>query len=678
MTDQRAKGADMRTRLHRLAAAGLAILLVMMAVTTGAAGDAGGGDAGGGKPPKGRTVRVGAASRSVLPTVDGSYAYLEGPLPGADDRESLGVFVPEWDQGRVAVGNGDDRSFWVHDDLRVRAMAVDDPRSDHLVVLVSSDLYMIFRPDGDQIRARVAERLPRHVHKPVDVVIAATHNHHGPDTAFNVNHEWYDHMTDQAADAVVDAIRHRQPATLRVATGEHWFGTDDGTDPQVIDPTMNVLQATARNGHVIATMVQWNNHPESTLGWDPPVPPDDCAVLTAMGETCDTEGRYFTADFPGVVARQLGRRYGGEVLYFSGALGVIIGPGGAPVWEVDAAHPLGDQYTPPPGAVAPDGSTDHTAENFRRATIIGEQAAAAASRLLEHARPVRDTAIHYGEQPFYTRLSNMGFRLLLTVGPDGRTRLGHTVGVLYNCPATGPKTDATCTPDGMASIADPVLGEVRAGDHLRSSVGLLTIGDDIAMVLMPAEMAGELVVGLPAEFRSDPARWYREPLDRHAFADAFQTPGYIRNRVDAAHVFTIGLGNDELGYVLPISDWRIACVADLLTGNPGTCALLHAIGAIDHPDAVAGATCKRLAEDPAAGPELEATFGPDVREAVEASCRYGQVLGEAQGHYEETNAAGWDLAEDILAAVAALTGDDDPTELNPAFPGYWPGFPPAG
>ncbi len=219
-----------------------------MAVVAGVTGSAEGADVAAAAPAA-RTVFVGAASRSVLPTVDGSYAYLD---VGASCRRTtatpLGIFVPEWDQGQVAVGNGDDRSFWVHDDLRLRAMAIDDPRSDRMVVLVASDLYMIFRNDGDEIRARVAERLPANVRKPVDVLIAATHNHHGPDTAFDVNHIWYEHMVEQAADAVLDAIAQRQPATFRVATGEHWFGADDGTDPQIIDPTMNVLQATARNG----------------------------------------------------------------------------------------------------------------------------------------------------------------------------------------------------------------------------------------------------------------------------------------------------------------------------------------------------------------------------------------------------------------------------------------------
>ena len=32
----------------------------------------------------------------------------------------------------------------------------------------------------------------------------------------------------------------------------------------------------------------------------------------------------------------------------------------------------------------------------------------------------------------------------------------------------------------------------------------------------------------------------------------------------------------------------------------------------------------------------------------------------------------------MLNAVAAITGNDDATEVNPDFPGWWPGFLPPG
>ncbi len=79
--------------------------------------------------PPDRNLAIGASSRSVLPLVDGSYRYLNRRLPTPRNAVDPGIFVPEWDDGRIAVGNGESESHWVHDDLRVTAMAIEDTRT---------------------------------------------------------------------------------------------------------------------------------------------------------------------------------------------------------------------------------------------------------------------------------------------------------------------------------------------------------------------------------------------------------------------------------------------------------------------------------------------------------------------------------------------------------------------
>ena len=302
-------------------------------------------------PPGEGTLRVGAASHTVLPLVNGGYDYLEAGFPARNDAYDPGIPVPKWDAGRIAVGNGEDDSYWVHDDIRATAMALDDSRSPEIVVVVATDLYMVFRNDAEEIRAKATALLPAGQAKKLRIVVSATHNHHGPDTSFDVNHTWYAQMVDQVAATVAAAVNNRRPARLHVAAGEHWFGMNDGTDPQIFDPRLNVLQAIDTQGKVIATTVQWNNHPEGTLGWEPPLDEivADCVQLGLTGSNCNAEGRYFTSDFPGIVRDDLHARYGGEVLFLNGALGVLIGPGGAQVWEVDEAHPLGNQMIAPAG-----------------------------------------------------------------------------------------------------------------------------------------------------------------------------------------------------------------------------------------------------------------------------------------------------------------------------------------
>ena len=79
---------------------------------------------------------------------------------------------------------------------------------------------------------------------------------------------------------------------------------------------------------------------------------------------------------------------------------------------------------------------------------------------------------------------------------------------------------------------------------------------------------------------------------------------------------------------------------------------------------MAGTTCKELAEDPTKIDEYPRTDGF----FIQASCRYGQALGEAQGHYEETNSAGWDLAVDVLAAVGQADRHANPARSTPSSP----------
>lgn len=616
-----------------------------------------------------RPIKVGAASLSVLPTVDGSHAYLDAVDPDPEDPFSPGLFVPAWDQGRVAVGNGDADSHWVHDDMEVTAVALQDQRSRNIQVVVAANLYMIFGVDAEVIRQRVAELVGAGTAGRLEIAISTDHNHHGPDTAFDVNHEWYELMIEQAAAAIVEAIEEMRPARLEVAEVDHYFGLRDSRDPQVLDPTLGVLRATATNGRTIATMLFWANHPETTLFWEPPTDAigDDCAQIGLT--PCTFEDRYFTADFPGWATRLVEDELGGEALYFNGAVGDLVTPLGANVWEVDDAAPLGLGLIPPEGAQPPIGAADFHERNFRRAYLIGRELAVAALDALQSAEPVMVPTIDYDVATFYTRMSNIGFRFLLVPGEGGRTSLGHTAGPLYTCPATGPKDDSTCAADDFATVSDELLGEIRAGDHTRSQVAYLRIGP-VGMMFVPAEIGAESTIGLPGAYLEEPTNWHLDDLSLHASGADYATVGYVKNRMADDYRWIVGLGNDEMGYVVPLADYRVKCVADDLAG-PGTCAALHAAGAIEYPDAVAGATCKAVTEDPS----LLAGYGA-AAEAIAASCKYGQALGEADDHYEETNSVGWDLEADILTAVGVLTGNTDPATVNADFPGWWMGHTP--
>ncbi len=636
--------------------------------------------------PDPAALSAGAASRSVLPTVANGRAFVSD-APGWNrpdasapiDPDSPGVYVPEWDQGQVDVGNGAADAAWVHDDLRVSALALE--YGGDQVILVSADVYMVFSPDADEIAKRAHDALPREW-RDAPVLIAATHNHHGPDTAFSVNDDWYELFATEAVGAVVDAVAAMQPATLEVASGEHRFGASDTRDPVVIDPNLRLLIARqAGTPDVIGSVVQWANHPETTLGWNPPGVSKAkleqiCAEQRWSADDCSAEGRYFTADYPGAMREVVQRELGGEVLYFNGALGSQVGPGSAPAWLIDAAHPVGNGWTVPDGAFplglceSPD---PYLCQSFAKTETIGTQLADAVVRLAEATTPVDVAGLFVRHQEFFTRLTNIGFRVLLADGD-----LGWRAPTVYSC-GSGALDNSNCASDDGELEDDPILtpltdSQITTGDVIKSRLVHLDLGD-VGFLFMPGELPPELVIGLPRDFDAAPEKYYRDDPDLHAFGSKYDSPGYLLSLVEESTTFTVGLGTEELGYFVPISDYRLRCVDGVLAQG-STCAGLFADGFIEFPDAVAGTTCQAIDNDPAT-----LTLYPDsVGEALAAVCRYGQAIGreigEPEGHYEETNAAGWNLVDDLWAAATELFGRPGTGPINPDNPGYTPDNPP--
>ncbi len=623
----------------------------------------------------GSGLQVGASSRSVLPTVGGTSDYVSS-APGWSnvDPWSPGLFVPAFDQGAVDVGNGNDDAAWVHDDVKATAVAIRE--GDSLIVLVTADVYMIFAADAAEIEARARKMLPTEWRDTAKIIISATHNHHGPDTAFSVNAKWYDAMADQTSATINDAVLALEPATLAVASGEHRFGVNDARDPIVIDPALIVLVATSTaTNDVIATIVQWTSHPETTLGFEPSKNFDisaACAAKGWTGDNCKADGRYFTADYPGVLRDVVSAEIGGEVLYFNGPLGSQIGPGQAPTWVVDAEHPVGNGWTVPAGAQPVPGTTDYLGQSFAKTEAIGTQLGEHVLQLVASAKPLAVSSLVWREQPFYTRLTNIGFRVLLA-----DKSLGWQTPTAYNC--TLPLSDATCVSDGGKTVDDPVLtpltgSQIRVGDVLETRLVHVSLGS-VGFLFMPGELPPELVIGLPADFLTANDRFYRDTTEDHARGADYTIPGYLLDLVSEPTTFTIGLGGDELGYWVPLNEVKLRCAADII-GPAGGCQRALEAGAIKAPDGVSGPVCKAITDDPTA---LD-SFSAEVAKVVSDSCRYGQALGrelgEPPGHYEETNSAGWDLVADTWAAAVKLFGRDNSRQINPDNPGYTPEFPP--
>ena len=75
--------------------------------------------------------------------VNGATDYVVPLSP--DDCCSPGTFVPQFDDGPIAVGNGASSAHWVRDVLKVRAVAIGPDPAGKTIVMVTAEVYMFLR-----------------------------------------------------------------------------------------------------------------------------------------------------------------------------------------------------------------------------------------------------------------------------------------------------------------------------------------------------------------------------------------------------------------------------------------------------------------------------------------------------------------------------------------------------
>ena len=652
--------------------------------------------------PYASDLLVGASVVTLLPEVDGSTSYFdplrESPLalePGDDGRDP-GVFVELWDVGTIPIGNGKPSSHWVHDEIRGGAMAfkdLNDPDNKTLV-LVTADVYMIFRQDIEELYDKVERAIGTEAFNDLWIIVTATHNHMGPDTSGlsgPFNHLYYEYMTSQLATAVVEAVQGMEAAELVVSQSDYQFGMADAHVPRIVDPTLNALQAVSATDpdRVIGTLVQWQSHPEETLGFGRDIYATDeqAAYLKSInqcysdddGQTCYVADQIISAGYAGIATKYImDQTNGAPALYIDGPVGGLLGPLHAYTWETEGedGRPAGNGTEIPEGAVI-------IPKNFHKAAVDGLELGRRALADLESGERVVDPAIRMEKLEYYGRLTNLGFRIGLSVKSNGvPLMLGHLPRELFICPNEGPWTDETCVSDNFESETDPYLNmPVRVGGFGKTEVHYVRMGP-ISMVTFPGEAVSELANGLPADFREDPREvYYESEEDRtnHADASTYTVGGYARQMMSGTYKWMLGLGQDELGYMIPISDWRIFCVGDEaeLGGQEGNCLAAYQAGIMDYQDydgehwSISGARCKAIMDDPTlleASPYTDIPGGADI---AWNSCYYGQTWNDADGHYEETVSGGWDYVDQWLNALREITGADDSLdEINEDFIGY--------
>lgn len=381
----------------------------------------------------------------------------------------------------------------VHDDIYARATFIHDGQFG--LAIVACDLIGLFH---DEV-AKVRKELGRLQLSPsIDyVLVSSTHTHAGPDTLGLWGPVGRTGITpgylDEVRTACVDAVRRAHRNARR---GTLRIGTADVN-------RLAELIGDSRLPKVIdsqLTVIQATNDGGEM-------------IVTLVNMPCHPEvlgskNKQLSSDFPSTLRRYLETKFGGLAVYNSGAVGGLLSP----------REPKSDPFTNEP---LPE---DEIGRMIAYGRIIGRIAEGA----IDQAQPLRGPIRAISREvliplwnPFY--------------------RLGGAIGVLQR-----PMLDADGRPVKMqqAATATAAAGAPAEGDlYLKTEIGLIQIGS-LQIAAVPGELYPELALGR-----------FQQPQEAAAdFPNAPLEPA-IYPLMTGRFKMVIGLANDEIGYIIPKSQW---------------------------------------------------------------------------------------------------------------------------
>lgn len=427
--------------------------------------------------------------------------------PGPDEGEGDGEFQAVWMAG---FQNGRPANS-VHDDLWARAVVL--RQGETSIALVSVDVVGYFNDEVDLVREEAAAAGVGVDH----IVVTATHVHEGPDTMgmwgkavfqSGVDEDYMTYVRAQIVAAVAAAEDNLTDATLRVGVGDSNTTSDtkgsrntirDSRDPVIIDQDVNVAWLRDPSGGTIATLVNWGNHPE--------VLSDENTALTSdfvhyVRESMEDGIDYTSYDVAGK---------GGVCVYLQGTVGGLMTPLGIEVTDGD-----GNNYSE---------------SNWDKAQALGRVVAEVALDALDNGQDVTDPDLAVRMVRFYMPVDNYGFQAMSLGGVFDRET--------YNW-------------DDTKDISDTNVPE------LRTEMDLIDVGP-IRMMTVPGELFPEIAVGGYDQSRVGTTADEFIASDNPNPPDISAAPAgpYLKERMGAEYNWVLGLGNDELGYIVPAYDFKV-------------------------------------------------------------------------------------------------------------------------
>jgi hypothetical protein len=216
-------------------------------------------------------LTTGVSSATEYPFQAGAAAVVVTPTAAMMDPAELGpVYLGGYGQGRIA----DPGQVW--DDLWARTLVI--RRGDTAVAFTAVDSVGIFYHDALRIHELARESLLRLGGITLDhIIVSASHTHHAPDTMgmwgpslfkSGINPHYQEYLIEQTAESIVQAASSLQPVSeVRFGIQDTAGLIRDTREPVVIDENIYVMHLTGTDEQTIATLVKWDSHPETVLGF---------------------------------------------------------------------------------------------------------------------------------------------------------------------------------------------------------------------------------------------------------------------------------------------------------------------------------------------------------------------------------------------------------------------------
>ncbi len=410
------------------------------------------------------------------------------------------TITPVIESGKPAVwiaGYGHGRqATGVHDELWSRGLVVSvgSGTQQKTVALVSLDLIGYHYPEVLKIRSAFART---HREMKIDhLLVACTHVHEGPDTMGLWGKTQQQSGIDSAYLEFVNSTVVQTVAEAYKARqlARIRFGCEE-TRGYLEDTRLPIVKDEA------VCYLNAQDLKGKTIG--------TLVNWSSHPEVMGGENRWITSDYPHYLRGSLEKALGGTAIFFVGSIGGLLTSEGVVVEDPATHRPAGEH-------------------SWRKAEIIGEGVASEVILGIRKSQPLPIDRLDIRSRVIYLPLTNVHFRLAsgLHLLPrqfftNGRVDLAAAPGKEWGVPF-----------------------DVPTGKEIQSEVNAINLGP--AQILgVPGEIYPELVNG-----------GIQNPQDPGAdFQGALREEPPLRFLMKGRYKFVLGLANDEVGYIIPKSQW---------------------------------------------------------------------------------------------------------------------------